>query len=167
MKKLTYKARKETDTAPLKIQGRVVMEHDITTLKKGNYRITIEAWRNKASHSQFKWLYGSVYPLALIALNDAGYEFTDVDQVDLFFKTLYAGKEVLNRETGEIVTIPCSKSEFLTVDHMAYTEQIRTHCSEYLNASIPDPDVDWKKHKLEMIEAIKKEVQNKINANKL
>ena len=156
MKKLTYKARKDSDTAPLKIHGRATMVKDIEALKKGNYRMTIETWRNKASHPQFKWLYGSVYPLALIALNDAGYEFTDVDQVDLFFKTLYAGREVLNRETGEIVIIPCSKSEFLTVDHMAYTEQIIVHCAEYLNTVIPPPDIDWKRHKLEMIEAVEK-----------
>lgn len=167
MKKLTYKARKETDTAPLKIQGRATMEKDIIALKKGNYRLTIEQWRNKASHPQFKWLYGSVYPLALIGLNDAGYEFTDVDQVDIFFKTLYAGKDVLNRETGQIVTIPCSKSEFLTVDHMAYTEQIIVHCAEYLNTVIPPPDVNWKQHKLDMIAAIEKEIQSKINSDKL
>jgi hypothetical protein len=110
MKKLTYKARKETDTAPLKMQGRVVMQHDITALKKGNYRITIEAWRNKASHSQFKWLFGGIYPQTLILLNDVGYEFTTVDQVDIFWKSLFANKELLIRETGEIRLVPLSKS---------------------------------------------------------
>jgi hypothetical protein len=156
MKKLSYKARKDTDQSPLKVAGKIAMEQDIAKLLKGNYRITIEKWQNKASHSQFKWLYGSIYPLALIGLNDAGYEFTDTDQVDIFFKTLFAGREVLNRETGQIVTIPCSKREFLTVDHMAYTEQIRTYCSEYLNCFIPEPDGDWKKHREQMQKEIEK-----------
>jgi hypothetical protein len=167
MKKLTYKARKETDTAPLKIQGRVVMEHDITTLKKGNYRITIEAWRNKASHSQFKWLFGGIYPQTLILLNDIGYEFTNVDQVDIFWKELYANKELLIRETGEIRLVPLSKSEFLTIDHMAFVSNIRNHCINYLGSDIEDPDPDWKQRKLEIQAAIEKEAQNKINANEL
>ena len=67
-----------------------------------------------------------------------------------FWKTMFANKEVLNRETGEIMKIPLSKSEFLTIDHMVYTEKIREYCSEYLNTTIPDPDPNWKQKKLQL-----------------
>jgi hypothetical protein len=68
----------------------------------------------------------------------------------MFWKELFANKELLIIETGEIRNIPVSKSEFLTIDHMAYTSNIRTYCQEYLSCNIPDPDVNWKEHKKEM-----------------
>jgi len=102
---------------------------------------------------QFGYLYGLVYPLSLLALNEAGYEFTNIDQVDIFWKSMFANKEILNRETGEIMTMPQSKSEFMTIDEMAYTDAIRTYCAEYLNASIPDPDSNYKQKRNENITA--------------
>ena len=146
MKKLEYIGIKEPDK-PFRVQNKKTMQSDLLTIEKGKYRITIEKYRNKASHSQFEWLYGSIYPLMLIALNGAGYEFTNTDQVDIFCKSLWANKEVLNRETGEIMRIPLSKSEFKTIDHMAYVSNIRAYASEYLSTNIPDPDPNWKQNK--------------------
>jgi hypothetical protein len=156
MKKYEYIGIKE-DKKPFRIQSVSVMKNDLDGLPKGKYKLTVAKYFKKASPPQFKWLYGSVYPLSLIALNEAGYEFTNVDQVDIFWKSMFANKEVLVRETGQIMTVPLSKSEFLTVDHMAYTSSIRTYCAEYLSANIPDPDVNWKQHKKEMQELIEKE----------
>jgi hypothetical protein len=116
------------------------------SLPKGNYSVTVEKWRNKASYSQFGWLYGCIYPLTLIALNDAGYEFTTIDEVDNFWKMLFANKELLIRETGQIITVPLSKKEFLTIDHMAYCSNIRNFCEKYLNTYIPEPDPNWKEN---------------------
>lgn len=144
MKKLTYKARKETDGGIFHIPNRKVMEDDLRRLPKGNYTLTIEKYRKKASTLQFGWLYGSIYKQALYALNDAGYEFTTVDQVDMFFKSLFASKELLIRETGEIRHIPVSKSEFVTIDHIAFVSNIRDYCQEYLNTYITDPDPNWR-----------------------
>ena len=150
MKKLEYIGIKEPDK-PFRIQSRKVMEQDLSGLPKGRYKITIDKYRKKASHSQFEWLYGSIYPLMLIALNDAGYDFVNVDQVDIFCKTMFANKELLNRETGEILKVPLSKSEFVTVDHMAYVSNIRAYASEYLSTNIPDPDINWKQNKQKLI----------------
>ena len=146
MKKLEYIGIKEPDK-PFRVQNKKTMQSDLLTIEKGKYRITIVKYRKKASHSQFEWLYGSIYPLMLIALNDAGYEFTNVDQVDVFCKTMFANKELLNRETGEILKVPLSKSEFVTVDHMAYCSNIRAYAAEYLSTNIPDPDPNWKQNK--------------------
>jgi hypothetical protein len=49
------------------------------------------------------------------------------------------------------MTMPQSKSEFMTVDEMAYTDAIRNYCAEYLNASIPDPDPNYKQKRDEKI----------------
>ena len=135
------------------------MKVELDGLDNGKYKLTVQKYYKKASPPQFGWLYGLIYPQALIALNDAGYEFTNVDQVDMFFKVLYANKEVLVRETGQIMTIPKSKSEFLTIDHMAYSESIRQHCSEYLSCNIQDPDPNWKQRKEEIQKLIEKDVK--------
>jgi hypothetical protein len=117
---------------------------DLDSLPSGKYQHTVEKYHHKATPLQFGYLYGVVYPLSMIALNDAGYEFTNIDQVDQFWKGLFANKEIINRETGEVMRIPLSKSEFLTIDEMTYTDAIRNYCSEYLGVYIPDPDPNYK-----------------------
>lgn len=146
MKKLIYYTDKE-EGKPYKMLNPSLMRSELDALPKGRYKMTIEKFHRKATHLQFGYLYGLVYPLSMIALNDAGYEFVNIDQVDLFWKSLFANKEVMNRESGEILKIPLSKSEFVTIDEMTYCDAIRNYCSEYLNADIPDPKPDWKNKK--------------------
>ena len=153
MKKIKAIGLKE-EGKPYRVVNAKTFREQLDALPKGKYQHTVEKYYKKASPPQFGWLYGLVYPQTLIALNDAGYEFTNVDQVDLFWKSMFANKEVLNRETGEIMKIPLSKSEFLTVDHMGFTAQIRQYCSEYLMVTISDPDPNWKKRKEEIQKAI-------------
>ena len=146
MKKLIYYTDKE-EGKPYKMLNPSLMRSELDALPKGRYKMTIEKFHRKATHLQFGYLYGLVYPLSMIALNDAGYEFVNIDQVDLFWKSLFANKEVMNRESGEILKIPLSKSEFVTIDEMTYCDAIRNYCSEYLNAFIPDADPNYKKKK--------------------
>ena len=143
MKKLIYYTDKE-EGKPYRMLNPSLMRSELDALPRGRYKMTIEKFHRKATYLQFSYLYGLVYPLSMIALNDAGYEFVNVDQVDLFWKSLFANKEVMNRETGEILKIPLSKSEFVTIDEMTYCDAIRTYCSEYLNANIPDPNPNYK-----------------------
>ena len=157
MKKLTYKARKETDAGIFHIPNRKVMEEDLRRLPKGNYTLTIEKYKKKASHSQFKWLYGAIYPQMLIALNEAGYEFTNVEEIDQFCKLMWASKDILNPETGELIRMPMNKREFMTIDHMGYVACIRKFAAEYLATTIEDPDPDWAKRKEELQQMIEKD----------
>jgi hypothetical protein len=145
MKKITAYGIKE-EGKPFRMINSSVFCSDLDSLPKGRYKHTVEKVYNKASSQQFGYLYAVVYPLSLIALNAAGYEFTTIDQVDSFWKSLFANKELLNRETGEIMKIPLSKSEFKTIDEMTYCNSIRDYCSEYLNYYIPDPDINWREN---------------------
>jgi len=146
MKKITAIGIKEEEK-PFRVTFQKEFRQSLDNLPKGKYKMTVEKYQRKATPDQFGWLFGSIYPLSLLALNDAGYEFTNVDQVDIFWKCMFANKEVLNRETGEIMKIPLSKSEFKTVDQMTFCNSIRDHCSEFLGVFIPEPDVDWKTNK--------------------
>jgi len=146
MKRITAIGVKE-DGKPFRILMKTVFQDSLNSLPDGKYKLTLEKYFKKSSPSQFGWLYACVYPLSLIALNDVGYEFVNIDEVDQFWKSMFANKEILNRETGEIMNIPKSKSEFVTVDQMAYCESIRVYCAEYLGVNIPNPDPNWRENK--------------------
>jgi hypothetical protein len=146
MKSIRYIGIKD-ENKPFRIANSKQLKTELDSLPKGRYQVIVDKYKRKASHEQFKYLYGLVYPLSMIALNDAGYEFTNIDQVDVFWKSMFANKEILNRETGEVLKVPQSKSEFMTIDEMTYCDAIRNYCSEFLNTSIPDPDPNWKQHK--------------------
>jgi hypothetical protein len=145
MKPVQTTGIKEKDK-PFHVINSATFKKELDLLPVGRYRIIAEKLKRKASPEQFRYLYGLVYPLSLIALNNAGYEFTNIDQVDLFWKSIFANKELLNRESGEIHKIPLSKSEFMTIDEMTYCDAIRNYCSEYFATYIPDPDPNWKQH---------------------
>jgi hypothetical protein len=146
MKKIQAIGYKREDE-PFQMPMANTFRQQLDTLPPGKYQVTVEKYVKKATHSQFKYLYGLVYKLAMIAGNDAGYEFKTIDEVDIFFRGLFANKEVLNRETGEIMLLPLSKSEFLTIDELVYCDTIRNYVSEYWNTNIPDPDPRYKQNK--------------------
>ena len=143
MKKIQAIGVKE-DNVPFKIINPHIFRTSLDELPNGRYWLKVEKFTKKASGSQRGYLFGYIYPLSLIALNDAGYEFTNIDQVNDFWMMLFANKEILNRETGEIMKLPLSKAEFTTTDQMAYCDQIRNYVSEYLGVYIDEPNVNWK-----------------------
>lgn len=110
----------------------------------GMYQIVIKKVRNPRSLDQNGWLFGLIYPMLLDGLLDAGWEFTDIEQVHEFFKTQFTVDKVVNKHTGEIIEFPSSTAKMDTVTFSTYCEKLRDYASEYLNIDIPDPDKDWR-----------------------
>jgi len=110
----------------------------------GIYLVEVKKVRKPRSNDQNGWLWGCIYPLLLDAMIDAGWEFTNVEQLHEFFKAQMTADEVVNRETGEIVKFPSSTSSMSTVEFSAYCEKLREYAREYLNVEIPDPDKYWR-----------------------
>ncbi len=128
-----------------KVFGAEALKRDCENLPNGIYRITVD---KKASQEQFGWLYGVCYIEALKGFVDAGYEeFTSIDDVDYFFKLKFSQKELIDRETGEIVRIPSQKKKFSTFDEMVYGDKIVQWCYEWLGISIPPPDKEYRSKK--------------------
>ena len=136
MKKLTYIAEKKES---FKVLNRGLMIEECEALPEGRYKVTIEKYHPKATHAQFKYLYGIVYPMFLQAANECGYEFANVDELDTWCKAQWANKRIINRENGTEVFIPQSKSEFKTVDELVWANILRDYCAEYFGVHIPDP----------------------------
>jgi hypothetical protein len=143
MIKIQYTGIKE-DNKSFRVVNSKLLKADCDRLPKGRYRLTVEKHRKEKSNPQLGYLFACVYPLSMQLLNDAGWEFTTIEQVDAFWKDLYAKKEVINRHTGEIRMIPALKRDFLTIDMMNYIESIRQHCAEFLGGYIPSPEEQTK-----------------------
>jgi hypothetical protein len=82
--------------------------------------------------------------MLLDGLNDAGWDFVDVEQVHDFFKAQMTADKVVNKETGEIIEFPRSTARMDTVAFSTYCERLREYAREYLNVEIPDPDKYWR-----------------------
>jgi len=139
--KIQYIGIKEPDKA-FRIVNSKLLNEELRRLPKGRYRVIIERWRKNKSNPQLGYLFACVYPLVLRHLNDAGWEFTSVDEVDIHCKKLFANKEIVNRDTGEIISIPALKRDMTTMDMMTYVDAIRQWDSEYLGGTIPEPETN-------------------------
>lgn len=116
----------------------------MSNVPDGYYRIEVTHIRKKRTLDQNGWLFGCIYPLLLKGLNDAGWEFVNVQQVHEFFKQQIGLDQVINKHTGEIVEIPRSTAEMDTLTFSTYCDRLRDYGREYLNIEIPNPDPLWK-----------------------
>jgi len=132
------------DGKAFRIVNRALLDKELTELPKGRYRLLIEKYRKKKSNPQLGYLFSCVYPLSQKLLLDAGWELATIDEVDVFWKSKFANREIVNRNTGEVENIPDLKRNFTTTDMMAYIDAIRNYCSEYLNGYIPGPEEQTK-----------------------
>ena len=110
----------------------------------GIYQVEVKKVRKPRSNDQNGWLWGCIYPMLLDGLNDAGWDFVDVEQVHDFFKAQMTADKVVNKETGEIIEFPRSTARMDTVAFSTYCERLREYAREYLNVEIPDPDKYWR-----------------------
>jgi hypothetical protein len=133
--------RKGSD--PFRAVNSVNFKKELNELPAGRYRITVEKWRKNKSNPQLGYLFAVIYPLVLQHLIDAGWEFTSIDEVDAYCKSQFANREILNRDTAEIISIPALKRDFTTTDMMTYINAIRQWDAEFLGGTIPEPETNF------------------------
>lgn len=112
------------------IQMLIILMGHLDELKDGIYDIIVESHHAKASHRQFGWLFGGIYARLIPAFNELGWEMTNTDDVDRFFAAMFRDREVVNRNTAEVMHIPLSLSEMTTVEMSEYCERLLDFCRE-------------------------------------
>ena len=55
---------------------------------------------------------------------------------------MFANKELINKDTGQIISVPALKREMTTVEMSTFTNQVRDYAAEFLNIIIPDPETN-------------------------
>lgn len=112
----------------------------IENLPIGDYVITITPNRKTRSNQQNAYLWGIVYPAVLFGLQDVGWEITNEEQVHEYCKQAFAAREVINKDTGEVLSLPNSTARMQTAEFNVYVDKIKAFAFEYLNITIPEPN---------------------------
>lgn len=124
-----------------RIIGRNLLEKVLASVRDGLYKVTVRKLQNNRSNQQNRWLWGQIYPRMLQGFLDAGWDdFANEEEVHQYCKIQFAGKDIVNRNTGEVVTIPGRTSKMDVVEFALYCEQLRIFAYDYLNVTIPEPD---------------------------
>lgn len=118
----------------------LLLDETINNLPIGDYVITITPNRKTRSNQQNAYLWGIVYPAVLFGLQDAGWEITDEEQVHEYCKQAFAAREVINKDTGEVLSLPNSTARMQTAEFNVYVDKIKAFALEYLNITIPEPN---------------------------
>lgn len=122
-------------------EGRfLLLDETINNLPLGDYVITITPNRKTRSNQQNAYLWGIVYPAVLFGLQDAGWEITNEEQVHEYCKQAFAAREVINKDTGEVISLPNSTARMQTAEFNVYVDKIKAFALEYLNITIPEPN---------------------------
>ena len=141
MKPIRYIVDKQ-EGEPFKLVNPKMLKDELDSLPKGRYELIVKKMHYKATPKQFGYLYSTVYPMFLLAAWENGYstdDFKNVEELDIWCKARWANKPITNRDTGEVVNIPLSKSAFVTIDESTYCNKLRDFASEYWGVHIPDP----------------------------
>lgn len=109
-------------------------------LPNGDYIFTVTPNRKTRSNQQNAYLWGVVYPAVLLGLKDAGWEITHEEQVHEYCKQAFAAREVINKDTGEVLSLPNSTARMQTAEFNVYVDKIKAFALEYLNITIPEPN---------------------------
>lgn len=109
-------------------------------LPNGDYIFTVTPNRKTRSNQQNAYLWGVVYPAVLLGLKDAGWEITHEEQVHEYCKQAFAAREVINKDTGEVLSLPSSTARMQTAEFNVYVDKIKAFAFEYLNVTIPEPN---------------------------
>ena len=127
-------------TNPFNEGSFLLLDETINNLPLGDYVITITPNRKTRSNQQNAYLWGIVYPAVLFGLQDAGWEIIDVEQVHEYCKQAFAAREVINKDTGEVLSLPNSTARMQTAEFNVYVDKIKAFAFEYLNITIPEPN---------------------------
>ena len=127
-------------TNPFNEGSFLLLDETINNLPLGDYVITITPNRKTRSNQQNAYLWGIVYPAVLFGLQDAGWEITNEEQVHEYCKQAFAAREVINKDTGEVLSLPNSTARMQTAEFNVYVDKIKAFALEYLNITIPEPN---------------------------
>ncbi len=136
--KIEYMGIKEQGK-PFRIVNNKYLKEELETIPEGRYRMTIEKWKKNKSLPQLGYYYACCLPMFLKAAIDAGWELTSIDEADAWLKSIFANRELINKYSGEVISIPALKRQMTTTEFSTFINQVRDHAAEFLGCYIPEP----------------------------
>jgi len=104
--------------------------------------ITIDKAKKTRSNNQNNFYWGVCIPLIQSGLKDATGEFRSSENIhyNILLPLFSPSVEIINTDTGQVLTERISSSEMTTTQFMEYVMEIQKWSSEFLNVDIPDPN---------------------------
>ena len=104
--------------------------------------ITIDKTKKTRSNNQNNFYWGVCIPLIQSGLKDATGEFRSSENIhyNILLPLFSPSVEIINTDTGQVLTERISSSEMTTIQFMEYVMEIQKWSSEFLNIDIPDPN---------------------------
>lgn len=127
----------------LKIRNRNALVLDLESLDGKEVEIKISRKKKTRSNNQNRYYWGVVIPVIKQGLIDAGFNRSIVNDSNLvheFLKNMFCPKiELVNEDTGEVLTLPPTTTSNTTTQMMEYFQDIQIWAAEKLGISVPDP----------------------------
>lgn len=103
-------------------------------------KLIIQKIYNKRSLNQNAYLFGYVYAEVQAGIKEIQGEKYTISQIHEMFKMQFLAKEIVNKNTGEIIKIAGSTATLTTVEMMEYISEITKWSDEWLNVIILEPN---------------------------
>lgn len=138
MKKVTTYGNVEN--GKLKASKWDVFKQNILAFGECRIRITAEKLYSKRSNQQNRYYWGVVVNEFVDGMSEMWGEKITAETAHEMMKLHCNGKDVVNPETGEIMTIPQSTQELDTYDFEQYQERCRKLIFDYFGRTVPLPN---------------------------
>lgn len=127
----------------LKIRNRNSLILDLKSLEGKDVEIKISKKKKTRSLNQNSYYWACVIPIVKQGLIDNGFDRAIINSTSVvhdFLKSMFCPKiELVNEETGEIITLPPTTTNITTTQMMDYFADIQQWASEKLQVVIPNP----------------------------
>jgi len=102
--------------------------------------LIIQLRKTARSNSQNRYYWGAVVPLIQHGLKEAGYRGVSKDATHKLLKSLFLKDELINEETGEIMTFEGSTANLSSKQFNEFTDAVAQWAAEQLGINIPEPN---------------------------
>lgn len=124
----------------LKLHNKSVFDSLICQFNGKDVNIVIEKQKRKRSSPQNRYYHGVVIPAIQYGLMETQGEWMNKKEVHEFLKSNFNYKELVNKESGEVVKVPITTATLSTIEFEEYIDRIRIFADTFLNLIIPLPN---------------------------
>lgn len=124
------------------IRNRKQLNDVVSSFEGKEISITVEKAKKHRSNQQNRYMWGCLLPIVQQGLLEATGELRSVESIHygILLKMFAPEREIVNTNTGEVITEAISSSEMSTVEFMSYIQDIQKWAAEFLGIDIPSPN---------------------------